>query len=128
MFLWHYGDYGPENRHGCTTCSVIQAKASMTRATTSERRMARNARFTDKASVKLPDEATTALLLIPAVSISRNFCKQVIIVQVSKRISKCNKFIFHFSLMIRSIYRYKSPIQAILQHIHSTCLIACTHL
>lgn len=47
--------------------------ASMTRATTSERRMARNARFTDKASVVLPDEAMAALLLIPAVSISRNF-------------------------------------------------------
>ena len=50
--------------------------ASMTRATTSERRMPRNARFTDKASVTLPDEATAALLLMPAVSISRNFCKQ----------------------------------------------------
>ncbi|KAL3820775.1 hypothetical protein ACJIZ3_006680 [Penstemon smallii] len=46
------------------------AIASMTSATTSERRTARNARFTDKASVVLPDEATAALLLIPAVSIS----------------------------------------------------------
>lgn len=59
------------------TCSVIQAMASMTRATTSERRTARNARFTDKASVVLPDEATAALFLIPAVSISRNFCNTV---------------------------------------------------
>lgn len=56
-----------------STCSVMQAIASMTRATTSERRMARNARLTDNASVVLPDEATAALLLIPAVSISRNF-------------------------------------------------------
>ena len=47
--------------------------ASITRATTSERRIARNARLTDKASVVLPDEATAALLLIPAVSISRYF-------------------------------------------------------
>lgn len=53
----------------------MQAMASMTRATTSERRMARNALFTDKASVVLPEEAMDALLLIPAVSISRNFCK-----------------------------------------------------
>lgn len=58
------------------TCSVIQAKASITRATTSERRTARNARLTDKASVVLPDEATAALLLIPAVSMRRNFCKR----------------------------------------------------
>lgn len=55
----------------------MQAMASMTRATTSDRRMARNALFTDKASVVLPDEATDALLLIPAVSISRNFCKMM---------------------------------------------------
>lgn len=61
--------------HGQGTCSVIQAMASMTRATISERRMARNALFTDKASVALPDDAMDALLLIPAVSISRNFCK-----------------------------------------------------
>lgn len=51
----------------------MQAIASMMRATTSERRMARNARFTDKASVVLPDDATAAFLLIPAVSINRNF-------------------------------------------------------
>ena len=57
------------------TCSVIQAMASMTRATTSERRIARNARLTDRDSVKLPDDATVALFLIPAVSIKRNFCK-----------------------------------------------------
>lgn len=63
-------------RHGQITCSVIQAMASMTRATTSERRMARKARLTDKASVALPDEATEALLLIPAVSISRYFCQK----------------------------------------------------
>uniref|UniRef100_A0A2P2LKN1 Uncharacterized protein MANES_06G165100 n=1 Tax=Rhizophora mucronata TaxID=61149 RepID=A0A2P2LKN1_RHIMU len=44
--------------------------ASMTRATTSDRQMARNARFTEKASVALPEEATAAFLLIPAVSIS----------------------------------------------------------
>lgn len=52
----------------------MQAMASITRATTSERRMARNARFTDKASVELPAEATAALRRIPAVSISLNFC------------------------------------------------------
>lgn len=50
--------------------------ASMTRATTSERRIARNARFTDKASVVLPAEATAALFLIPAVSISLNFWRK----------------------------------------------------
>lgn len=58
------------------TCSVIQAMASMTRATTSERRIARNALLTDRDSVMLPDDATAALLLIPAVSINRNFCKK----------------------------------------------------
>lgn len=47
----------------------------MTRATTSERRIARNARLTERDSVMLPDDATAALLLIPAVSINRNFCK-----------------------------------------------------
>ena len=55
---------------------MIQAKASTTSATTSERRIARNARLTDKASVVLPEEATAALFLIPAVSIRRNFCKR----------------------------------------------------
>lgn len=48
----------------------------MTSATTSERRIARNARLTDRDSVMLPDDATAALLLIPAVSINRNFCKK----------------------------------------------------
>lgn len=48
----------------------MHASASITRATTSERRMARNALFTDNVSVMLPDEATEALFLIPAVSIS----------------------------------------------------------
>lgn len=52
--------------------------ASMTRATTSERRTARNARFTDKASVILPAEAMAALFLIPAVSIRRNFWRKKI--------------------------------------------------
>jgi len=52
----------------------MQAIASITRATTSERRMARNARFTDKASVVLPAEATAALRRMPAVSISLYFC------------------------------------------------------
>jgi len=52
--------------------------ASMTRATTSERRIARNARFTDKASVVLPAEAMAALFLIPAVSISWNFYRKKI--------------------------------------------------
>lgn len=45
----------------------------MTRATTSERLIARNARFTDSASVVLPAEATVVLFLIPAVSIRWNF-------------------------------------------------------
>lgn len=57
------------------TCSVMQVIASITIATTSDRRMARNARFTDKASVVLPADATAALLLIPAVSISLYFCR-----------------------------------------------------
>lgn len=48
----------------------MHAIASITRATTSERRMARNALFTDSDSVVLPDEATEALFLMPAVSIS----------------------------------------------------------
>jgi len=47
--------------------------ASMTRATTSERRIAQNAQFTDKALVVLPAEAIADLFLIPAVSISWNF-------------------------------------------------------
>lgn len=55
------------------TCSVIHAMASITRATISERRMARNARFTDNASVVLPAAYTAVLFLIPAVSISRYF-------------------------------------------------------
>jgi len=61
---------------------VIQAMASMTRATTSERRIARNARFTDKASVVLPAEAMAALFLIPAVSISWNFYRKKIIIVI----------------------------------------------
>ena len=51
----------------------MQARASTTSATTSERRMARNALLTDKASVVLRAEATTAFLRIPAVSMSLNF-------------------------------------------------------
>lgn len=53
------------------TCSVIHAMASITRATISERRMARNAQFTDNASVVLPAEYTAVLFRIPAVSINR---------------------------------------------------------
>lgn len=64
-------------QHIWSTCSVIQAIASTTRATTSERRTALNARFTDKASVVLPDDATAAFFLIPAVSVSRNFCQWI---------------------------------------------------
>jgi len=71
---------------------VIQAMASMTRATTSERRIARNARFTDKASVVLPADAMAALFLIPAVSISWNFYRKenkkiiIVLAQNNKRL------------------------------------------
>lgn len=82
--------------YGQSTCSVIQAMASITRATTSERRIARNARLTDKASVVLPDEATAALLLIPAVSISRYFWT---------RSYHCIKFLREFG--IKKAYKYK---------------------
>lgn len=64
-------------QHRWSTCSVIHAIASITRATTSERRTALNARFTDKASVVLPDDATAAFFLIPAVSVRRNFWKWI---------------------------------------------------
>lgn len=52
----------------------MQAIASITRATTSVRLMARSALFTDNASVVLPADATAALLRMPAVSISLYFC------------------------------------------------------
>lgn len=64
------------------TCSVMQSMASITRATTSERRIAPNARFTDKASVALPADATAALRLIPAVSISLYFCKNKLFLEI----------------------------------------------
>lgn len=63
--------------YALVTCSVMQAIASITKATTSERRMARNARFTDRASVVLPDEATAAFFLIPAVSVRCHFCRNM---------------------------------------------------
>jgi hypothetical protein len=68
--------------------------ASMTRATTSERRIARNARFTDKASVVLPAEATVVLFLIPAVSIRWNFYRKKIkkIIIMLNQIPKAYQF------------------------------------
>ncbi|KAL3828185.1 hypothetical protein ACJIZ3_016987 [Penstemon smallii] len=72
------------------------AIASMTSATTSERRTARNARFTDKASVVLPDEATAALLLIPAVM---GNCPKQLLPSVLFLLPACKKLLYWLSTM-----------------------------
>jgi hypothetical protein len=76
----------------------------MTRATTSERRIARNARFTDKASVVLPAEATVVLFLIPAVSIRWNFYRKKIkkIIIMMNQIPKAYQ-----SGIVQNIYIHK---------------------
>jgi len=56
------------------TCSVTQSMASMTSATTSAERMARKARFTDRASARLSALATEARRRMPAVSLREYSC------------------------------------------------------
>lgn len=75
----------------------------MTRATISERRIARNARFTDKASVVLPAETTAALLLIPAVSIRRNFWRKKLI-QKNFLEARTNKYYLVISVALQTMW------------------------
>mmetsp|Transcript_16392 Transcript_16392/g.49132 ORF Transcript_16392/g.49132 Transcript_16392/m.49132 type:complete len:285 (+) Transcript_16392:1604-2458(+) len=55
------------------SCCVMPSTASMTRATTSQRRMARKARSTDRPSAPSGDDLMATRLRMPAVSMSLNF-------------------------------------------------------